>query len=354
MLSYKKFVSFTLAFVGLCSILIISLVYIIDPFFHYRAPTNHIPYALEVYNQRSQNNGITRHFEYDAIITGTSLTANFQASQMDALFGTKSIKVPFNGATFYEINQVLERTISYNPDIKMIVRGLETSGFSAAADELRYWSYPDYLYDENMFNDINYLLNKDTIVRGFSYIALNVLKGNEMTTFDEYSSWRQMKFGKDIAISNYSRPEKNIEQIHNMTEEDNKTVYENTMQNVINLADKNPDIDFYYCYLPRSVLFYDSLNQLNQLPREFEIVEYATSMIVQQENIMLFSFIELFDIVSDLDNYRDTQHYTGEINDLMMDYMYQGEYIWTEDNYQERMEVVREFYLNYDYDGIFE
>lgn len=72
-------------------------VYHIDPFFHYHKPyTNGYYYTLN--NQRSQNNGICKHFDYNALITGTSMTENFMTSEMDAIFGTNSVKVPFSEA----------------------------------------------------------------------------------------------------------------------------------------------------------------------------------------------------------------------------------------------------------------
>ena len=61
-------------------------VFTVDPFFHYRAPdTDRYYYPLN--NERSQNDGILRHFDYDALITGTSMTMKLIA----ALFPTFSI-----------------------------------------------------------------------------------------------------------------------------------------------------------------------------------------------------------------------------------------------------------------------
>ena len=55
------------------------LVYKIDPFFHYHKPDTE-KYFYELNNQRSQNDGVIRHFDYDAMITGSSKVANFRTS----------------------------------------------------------------------------------------------------------------------------------------------------------------------------------------------------------------------------------------------------------------------------------
>ena len=90
----------------LAALLVLSgCVFWTDPFFHYRSPRDYFYYDLE--EQRYQNDGITRHFDYDAIITGTSMCENFSASEFDSVFGTNSIKVTFSGATYKEIEENL-------------------------------------------------------------------------------------------------------------------------------------------------------------------------------------------------------------------------------------------------------
>ena len=59
----------------------------VDPFFHYRAPREGIAYDMQ--SERYLNDGILKHFDYDAILLGSSVTMNFQTSQCDALFGCR-------------------------------------------------------------------------------------------------------------------------------------------------------------------------------------------------------------------------------------------------------------------------
>ena len=78
-----------------------GVIAIIDPFFHYHAPLAIMEYPLR--NERYQNDGIVKHFQYDAIITGSSMTQNFKTSEFDELFGVTSIKVPFSGGSYKEL-----------------------------------------------------------------------------------------------------------------------------------------------------------------------------------------------------------------------------------------------------------
>ena len=109
---------------------------VIDPYFHYHAPLDSLEYLID--DERYQNDGIIKKFDYDAVITGTSMTELFKTSEMDALFGTQSIKVPYSGATYKEINDNLENALRYHPELKMVVRGLDMNRFLAKRDEMRY------------------------------------------------------------------------------------------------------------------------------------------------------------------------------------------------------------------------
>ena len=105
----KWFISMII--MSIATLLIIAgCVFWTDPFFHYRKPKDYLYY--ELVDQRFQNDGITKHFDYDSIITGTSMCENFLASEFDELFGTNSIKVCYSGATYKEINDNLK--VAYN------------------------------------------------------------------------------------------------------------------------------------------------------------------------------------------------------------------------------------------------
>lgn len=56
----------------------------VDPFFHYHKPhTEKYFYYLD--NQRSQNDGIIKRFDYNMLITGTSMTENFKTTEAEEI-----------------------------------------------------------------------------------------------------------------------------------------------------------------------------------------------------------------------------------------------------------------------------
>ncbi len=90
----------------------VILFWIIDPYFHFHKPFSFVSYRL--YDERYINDGISRHFDYDAIITGMSMAQNFKTSEADKFLGVKSVKETFSGADYKEISKNLGRALKYN------------------------------------------------------------------------------------------------------------------------------------------------------------------------------------------------------------------------------------------------
>ncbi len=234
----------------------------VDPFIHYHKPlTNAYFYPLD--NQRSQNDGILKHFEYDALITGTSMTENFKTSELDELFGVNSIKIPYSGASYKEINDSLIRALESNPNLNMIVRGLDLNGFRRDKDWMSYElkNYPSYLYDDNYLNDVRYIFSRNVIFdRVWPMIFETHHEGFKpgITSFDTYSNWMtEFTFGRDAVIKNNFEDSPFDFQgsgtpVH-LTETERTMVVENVRQNITSLADAYPNVTFYYFFTPYSI-----------------------------------------------------------------------------------------------------
>ena len=121
--SSKKFLSFSI--IAIIAILLVlgSITIYIDPYFHYHSPLAKYEYPID--NERYQNDGITRHWDYDAIITGSSMTECFRTSEFDYLFDAKAIKIPYSGGKFKEVDESLQRALERNSSVKYVVRGLD-------------------------------------------------------------------------------------------------------------------------------------------------------------------------------------------------------------------------------------
>lgn len=324
---------------------------VLDPLFHYHAPATFQNYSL--YNQRYQNDGIGRNFDYDAIITGTSMTENFLVSECNELFDVNAVKCCFSGASYKEINDFLTLAIQRQPKTKLVIRSLDTSKLLDDKDAMAYDDYPTYLYDESLFNDLNYLLNKDILLEHTFHAAVHTLRKRPSTTFDEYSFWGDSySYGKDVVMSSYDRPDK-CENIP-FSEQDAQTVRDTIYQNYITLAQNNPDVEFYVFMPPYSVVFWDSWNQTGDLQRNLEAQELAVQLLLEQENVHLFSFLDRYDLVSDLNRYKDVIHYDAQVNSEILQDMVAGRNQITTENVTAYLYSVYAYYTTYPYNNLFE
>lgn len=347
----KKWCIFIFKAIITVLILIALLVIGVDPFFHYHAPISGLGYPIT--KERYQNDGILKHFSYDSIIIGTSMAENFKTSEFDDLFSANSVKVPFAGAHYKEIDQNIKTAIRSNNQIRFVVRGIDYEKLLMDKDEWRYSKYPEYMYNTNIFDDVNYIYNKDVIINSLRIIQ-NSKYGAVTTSFDEYANWNDaFCFGKSAVLESYNRLDSKIE-MRPFTKEDKIQVEQNVQQNIIDTVENNPNIDFYMFFTPYSIMYWDDLMQKGELNRQLEAEKVAIEMMLSYPNIKLFSFNDDFEMVTDFDNYKDIWHYSEDINSRILYDMKEGNYIINCENYQDYLKREEQYYLNYDYNSLFE
>ena len=331
-----------------------SVIIYVDPYFHYHLPQSNLYYELN--NERSQNDGIIKHFDYQAMIIGTSMAENFKASEAEELWKYDFIKIPFAGGTYKEQNDNIANAIKYNPDLKMVIRPLDYAYIMDEPDRVRndLGSYPDYLYDKNPFNDVKYVFNKQ-ILFDICLPMFDKARAGEpggVTSFDDYANWMEdAEFGADVVLgdrSEYKQPE----EIQPFAKRIKKMVKDNITENVVELAKANPDVEFYYYLTPYSVAWWGSQKELGTMDRWFAAEEYAIELMLECDNIHLFSFNNEFDITTDLNNYSDECHHGDWINSQILAWLYSGTDQLTKDNYKDYLAVERDFYSNFDYSSL--
>ena len=331
---------------------VVITVVLIDPFFHYHKPLKKISYFMDNNQQRYMNDGIVKNFEYDSIITGTSMTENFRSSQFDNLFNSKSIKVPFSGGSYREINNIVDVSLKNKRNIKYILRGLDYGKIREEYSKMSYRNYPTYLYDENILNDYKYILSKGAFFQSLINL-IKSLKSKENINFDEYSSWRNKESGRDVVLRTYKRDENKKEE-DKLTLQEIEMIKENIEKNVIELPKKYPDVKFIYFITPYSIVYWDSINQNGDILKQLEAEKIMIEMILEVPNIELYSFFNNYELITDLSSYTDAGHYNYKINDKILEWISRKEYRLTKENYKKYLEENKEFYLNYDYDKIFQ
>lgn len=348
---------------GIC-FLLVSLIFLvlvsgitvyIDPFFHYHGPVEGLAYPLRSDQQRYLNDGISRHFDYDTLITGTSMTENFKTSDCDRAFDAKSIKVSFSGGSFKEINEHLSRALEANPNLKRVIRGLDCNYFALDKDIMFYEGiYPTYLTDDNLWNDVQYVFNKE-ILFGNTMDVIELTKaGGSTTSFDDYARWDQWySFGEAAILANHQRAgTAYTEAIFDDLQKLN--VYKTVTQNITDLIKQYPDTTFYLFFTPYSAYYWDTLNQSKTLSATVDSFEYVSELLLECENVRLFSFFDQYKVICNPNYYKDINHYGGTVNTMMLDWMSFGRHELTRENYKLHWNQIKLFYSNYVYTQLYD
>ena len=262
------------------------------------------------------------------------MTENFKSSLFDKLFNSNSIKVPFSGGSYKEINDNLERTLKRKKDIRYILRGLDYGAIIQNSEYMRYNDFPTYLYDDNILNDYKYLFNKEVIIKEIGRVVVYTLFRKNTTTFDEYSNWNnEYQSGKKNVLKNYKRNKKENIKEEKLEKKDIEIIDKNIEKNVISLIKKYPNTTFIYFITPYSIVYWDQLKQEGKIEKQIMAEKYMIEKILKYPNVELYSFFNNYEMICDLDNYKDPGHYMGNISDKILYWISKKEYQLTKENY---------------------
>jgi len=329
------------AMLGLCA----AIVIVVDPFFHYRTPD---PEAEVWFEQRCQTAGLLRSQDYETVLMGTSLAANYRPLWFDAYFDTKTVKATFPNGGFHEFSQALDYACRTH-DVKRVIFGLDPNilvrSVEEAPDQL-----PAYLYDTNPWNDSPYLLNKDVLVRAL-YVVREKAAGNTQALQDAFVWDGNVFFSKELALAGYKRPEIGDTVL---PEDALLGVCDENLAVVKTWLEEHPDTEFIFYYSPYSILFWDKMARMGQTDAMFAVLKHATEELLAYDNARVQCFLTDIDTITDLDNYADHIHVAGRVTWKMSKAMAGTEHLLTLENYEAKLDALREYVLNYDYESIWE
>lgn len=341
---YKKFCIQILFFTIIILMLIAVTTWIVDPFFQYHKPFIDIEFINEIY----QNAGIAKNFDYNTIITGSSMTENFKISWFEnENQNEKVIKVPYSGG-YSENYDKLFKIAFETHEIKKVYFGLDNFYvFIPEADETR-TDFPEYLYDKNILNDIQYLLNKDVLLEN---TIPNIKNYFQHKTIDEdlaYNWNANFIFGKEEMLNEYIRPLKP----QKLPNDYYMTNYEGNLNNITKYIEQYPNTEFTIFFPPYSIIDWDI--QQGNLEARITVIKRAIEDLLKYENVQLFYFQNVEEIITNLDNYKDYSHYNEDINYYMFECMCKtGKHKINKENYLDEIKKMYNIVINYDYEAIF-
>ena len=309
-----KLLKHILIFAAALLLLIAGTVILIDPFYHYHKPIG--PLKAVLTEKEYQCIGSLRHFDYDAVIVGSSVSENFNNRWFDEAFDCKSIKAIRSYGATADLCFFLDEAFK-SQDIRYVFYNLDPSSLkSDPHTTFKETGCPMYLYDANPFNDVEYLFNKDVLFERIPYmLAKSVLEDYDEGTSYNWGQWKE--FNLDMCTGLYLRHPKVAPMNDEHTYDD---LLESNMDLIVSQIKAHPDTRFYIYFPPYSMLWWDNTYREGDTQFYLYAFEKCMDKLTDYDNVSCYFFLNDRDIVLNLDeNYMDTLHFSPQINRLICD-----------------------------------
>lgn len=333
---YRKALLGVVAFAVVFAVMTAALIIYVDPFFHYHKPLEGFPYLVD--NQLSQNPGMAKNMEYDSAILGSSMTVNFNTNWFEELMGLNTLKLSYSAAFPRDQANIMKIIFENNPDIRKIFLGIDVITYTGAVDQTKY-PIPEYLYDENLFNDVSYVLNKDVLL---NYVLRPMADPEPTDLATVYASWwTEEYYSKEWVLHNYTSPEQVLEE----TEADAyiPAVEENLSVNICPYIEANPQTEFVIFFPPYSILYWNDVRKENHLNATIEEYRYLANRLNEYDNVQVYFFPDREDIILDLNHYADYSHYHPNFNRFMAECFADGSCLVQKEGAQEQGKTIDEY-----------
>lgn len=315
-----------------------AVVVVIDPFFHYHKPLADFPYIID--NQQSQNPGIARFFDYDSVLLGSSMVSNFDTSKFKD--SGRVQKISYNAATAKDISNSLEMVFEAKEHIEKVYICVDILNWIGDA-EITGYVLPEYLYDKNPFNDVEYLFNLDVLTK---YCIKPIFTPEDKTDIDRvyHLEFVEELYNAEFAMSHYEPGE-----VTDDTSEDKyiANLQANLEKNIIPYIETNQQTEFIFFFPPYSIVHWYDLAQTFNLNATLKSMEYLYETLSEYANVSIYDF-SLLEGFEDMNNYVDTKHFHERLCDKIVE-EFDEDSFGLVDNYQ--IKALEEYIYSYDYEA---
>lgn len=346
-MAYKKYIKGI--FISVVTLLTAwaMIIILLDPYFHYHAPAFGLQPVVD--NNRYQNPGIAEHFTYDSILIGSSMTENYRVSWLNEAFGCDTVKLSYPAGRTQNYKYMMD-TAFKRGELKNVFFGLDIDplldGFG-----VNYFPIPSYLYDEDPFNDVNYLFNK-SIMFGDAYKMLSRNLSGKVPSLDEAYTWdKTYTFSKEATLKDFG-PLLAPNEVELPRDYYAENFTKNLGVNILPSIEAHPNTEFYIFFPPYSILFWNYRLSKGDVDAVMYLLDYTMDHLLRYENVHLFFFLDQLDIITDLDNYKDYTHHSAGINRLLVDYIKTGRCEVTHENYKAILENMESIARTFDYESL--
>ncbi len=229
----------------------------VDPFFQYHKPLSWFPYLVD--HQVNMNPGLAKNMDYDSILLGSSMTVSFNTDWFYEEMGLKTQKLSYNGAYPKDQSNIMDIVFKAKGNqVTDVFLGIDEMNYSADTVQTKF-PVPEYLYDNNYLNDVQYIWNKDVLL---NYILRPLVDTKDKSDWNMiYKPWWQDEHYQKAIVLMYYEPAEESD-VYVAPDTYTEAIGENLDVNIIPYIEAHPETTFHIFYPPYSILYwYDVVRQ---------------------------------------------------------------------------------------------
>jgi hypothetical protein len=283
----------------------------VDPFQQYRKAERFPPRFYNAW-QRYENPGLAKHYDYDRIVTGSSLMECVLPADVDRIMGGRTINLSESAQTAYDAGQLL-RTALRTGKPRQVIMNLDYNAFSGAPDRSGFSeAFPTYMYDEARWNDLPYVLGIGTLrksvetVAGLKWSRFNPDPARMWYWMDgiQFSAAKAVQgLDPDNLNARFRQPQRTLAGM--------QASYE---ANLVPLIEAYPQVRFTFLYAPYAILVWLDFEQRGQLEVTLAFREWVFERTSRYPNVEIFDFHAEPALVLDLNNFTDIYHHSPAVS----------------------------------------
>lgn len=298
-----------------------ALVIVVDPFEIYHPALFYQP-AYASTTQSYSNAGVAKSYAYDGAIFGTSVTENCLPSDYEAALGGRFVKLSMNAGTARD--HALMMSVAFDThEMKNVVYGLDLFAYSQYYTNQKAQS-PDYLYDDNLLNDVSYWFNSGVLLTHIPRALSRIGTPDFETARDTMYFWDPPTLPGEKELRARARLERALPE-----QQDPARLLDfarmNYEENLRPFIRSHRETVFHIFFPPYSALYWTDIALSGNLSAHMAQKRYLLTALLEEPNVRVYDFQTRGEWVQNYDLYFDLMHYTSPVNRAIAQAMANGE-----------------------------
>ncbi len=295
-------------------------------------------------NAHYASKGLIRNMDYDILLYGTSMCENMHTDYINRVFGGTSAKVIQHGAYSMDFKVSLKH-IAWADKANTVIMGLDSTIWKKPSDCYRLEDIPNYAVEvPNVINCAAYIFNIDNLK-----LCLDLIRANRDEDIEPMNNWWCIgdgAYGKSNLANDWINQKTTGYSLPGTDPILAWQNYNNLIEGIEACQDRDIKIKFFIP--PYSVADFS----LYDYQYDLEVNKEIWRKLLKYDNVELYAIQFDTELIQNFENYRNTNHYSGLVCDIIIDDISNKKFFLTPDNIDEQVEKFRQFLEEYNWEEL--